>query len=67
MGNRDDIPGVGIAIPPRQSDCTGQHPSWYPFQLQVDQCDVDVDISVPLTARHFGIGEPQGIRWEPDD
>lgn len=57
--------GIGLEIPPRRSDCTGKHPSWYPFQIQVDACDGDaVEVAVPQSARHVGIGQPSAIPWE---
>lgn len=33
--------GVGLRIPPRMSDCSGARPSWYPFQMNV--CDAELD------------------------
>jgi hypothetical protein len=33
--------GVGLVIPPRQADCTGLRPSWWPFTFNV--CDDDDD------------------------
>ena len=33
--------GVGYRIPPRTSDCSGERPAWYPFQVNV--CDVDLE------------------------
>ena len=33
--------GIGLDIPERQSDCTGARPSWYPFQANV--CDGELD------------------------
>lgn len=49
---------VGLYIPPRESDCSGVRPSWYPFQINV--CDEDCDEPDPLdfTARHLAIPEP---------
>lgn len=32
---------VGLAFPERRADCTGQHPSWYPFAVNV--CDGEQD------------------------
>jgi len=62
MGNRVSASaseGIGLSIPERRSDCTGQHPSWYPFQNQVDACEGDAPDPVPLTARHLSIGPPK--------
>lgn len=33
--------GVGLTIPPRVPDCSGVRPSWYPFQINV--CDAELD------------------------
>ena len=45
---------VGQVFPPRESDCTGLHPSWRPFQLNV--CDDDPPDPPALTARQRTIG-----------
>lgn len=47
--------GVGLVIPERRSDCTGQRPSWYPFQIQVDLCEGDSPDPPELSDRHFRI------------
>lgn len=31
--------GIGLEIPPREADCSGVRPSWYPFQVNVCDCD----------------------------
>lgn len=31
--------GVGLVIPPRESDCSGQHPAWWSWVHNV--CDDD--------------------------
>lgn len=42
--------GVGLRIPERESDCSGVRPSWYPFQVNV--CDAELDPADPdLTGR----------------
>jgi hypothetical protein len=33
--------GIGLEIPEREADCTGARPSWYPFQINV--CDAELD------------------------
>lgn len=44
--------GIGLHIPERKSDCTGQRPSWYPFQ--VNTCDAEFDPADPdLTGRQM--------------
>lgn len=48
-------PGTGLTIPPRLSDCTGLHPEWYPFQIQVDACDWDDPDPVPLVGRQLRV------------
>ena len=51
--------GVGVVFPPRRSDCTGAHPSWYPFQIQLDECEEDAEMvdHIP-TPRHRRLPEP---------
>jgi hypothetical protein len=44
--------GVGLYIPPRQADCSGVRPSWFPFQVNVCDCD-DAPDPEPWTARHY--------------
>lgn len=51
--------GIGLSIPERRSDCTGRHPSWHPFQVEVGACENDAPDPVPLTARHLSIGPPR--------
>lgn len=46
--------GVGLSLPGRASDCTGRHPSWYPFAVNV--CDLDDPDPAPLTARELSAG-----------
>jgi hypothetical protein len=48
--------GVGVTFPPRQADCSGVRPSWYPFQMNV--CDEDAPDPVPFTPRHMRIPPP---------
>lgn len=48
--------GIGLRFPPRQSDCSGERPSWYPFQVNV--CDVDGPDSPPWTDRMFQLPPP---------
>lgn len=45
--------GIGLKIPERKSDCTGQRPSWHPFVFNV--CDDDEPDPVPFTARHLSV------------
>lgn len=59
MSNR----GAGLRFPPRSSDCTGRHPSWFPFSVNV--CDLDDPDPVPYTSRHFSIGAAKPIPWWP--
>lgn len=49
----------GYYIPPREADCSGARPSWYPFQINV--CDEDAPDPPELTARHLTIGDPEPI------
>lgn len=53
--------GAGIPIPPRESDCSGTRPSWYPVVVNV--CDQDDPDPVPLTARHLTLGDAKPIPW----
>jgi hypothetical protein len=47
--------GIGLVIPERKSDCTGQRPEWYPFQ--VNTCDAEFDPEDPdLTPRQRSVG-----------
>lgn len=48
--------GVGLYIPPRQSDCTGLHPSWRPIVLNV--CDQDDPDPLPLSGRQLEVPAP---------
>jgi hypothetical protein len=41
--------GIGLCIPPRESDCSGVRPSWYPFVFNV--CDCDGPSPMPWTER----------------
>jgi hypothetical protein len=45
--------GVGLVLPVRSSDCTGERPSWHPFQVNV--CDDDAADPVALTSRERSI------------
>ena len=45
---------IGLAIPDRESDCSGTRPAWYPFQANV--CDAELDPADPdLTGRQRSI------------
>jgi hypothetical protein len=45
--------GVGLRIPPRESDCSGVRPSWWPFQINVcDHCD-DAPDPIAYSGRHL--------------
>lgn len=46
--------GIGLAIPPREADCSGQRPSWYPFQINVCDCD-DAPDPEPLSERQMHV------------
>lgn len=46
--------GVGIEIPPRQADCSGVRPSWYPFQINVCDCD-DAPDPEPYSGRDLSL------------
>jgi hypothetical protein len=35
-------------MPKRESDCTGQRPSWFPFGVNVEACDRDNADPVPF-------------------
>jgi hypothetical protein len=51
--------GIGLVIPPREADCTGLRPSWYPFQINV--CDWEFDpVDPPLTRRQMTT-EPESV------
>jgi hypothetical protein len=41
--------GIGLEIPPREADCSGVRPSWYPFVFNV--CDIDAPDPEPMTPR----------------
>lgn len=56
--------GVGIVFPERKSDCSGQRPSWYSFQISV--CDDDGPDPVGLTEREQSIPPAQPIPWGPE-
>lgn len=44
--------GVRLRVPERRSDCSGVRPSWYPFQINV--CDAELDPADPdLTPRQM--------------
>lgn len=48
---------AGVPIPPRESDCSGGRPAWYPFQANV--CDWESDpVDRDLTARERSIDPP---------
>jgi hypothetical protein len=57
--------GVGYAIPRRESDCTGQRPSWFPFQIEVEACEGDEPDPIPLSDRDLTIGDADAIPWWP--
>jgi hypothetical protein len=44
--------GVGLEIPPRQADCSGVRPSWFPFQVNVCDCD-DAPDPEPYSGRQL--------------
>ena len=44
--------GAGIDIPERQADCSGERPSWYPFQINVCDCD-DAPDPEPYSGRQL--------------
>lgn len=47
--------GIGLVIPPREADCSGVRPPWYPFQRNV--CDWEFDPEDPdLTPRMMSAG-----------
>jgi hypothetical protein len=50
--------GIGLVLPVRESDCTGRHPAWYPFQIQVDACDFDAPSPEPLEGRQLTVPWP---------
>jgi hypothetical protein len=43
--------GAGIEFPPREADCSGVRPSWYPFQINV--CDIDTPDPEPFLPREL--------------
>lgn len=45
--------GIGLEIPERRADCSGQRPSWYPFQMNV--CDVDAPDPEPFSGRQLEV------------
>lgn len=49
--------GVGLYIPPRESDCTGEHPSWWDVQWNTgDECvDGPDQPEIMPTRRHWTI------------
>jgi len=46
--------GIGLDIPERQADCSGVRPSWYPFQVNVCDCD-DLPDPEPYTGRQLTV------------
>lgn len=49
--------GIGLTIPVRQADCSGVHPSWRPFAVNVCDSACDDPEPVAFTARHLTIPE----------
>lgn len=58
--------GIGLRIPEREADCTGQRPSWYPFQVNVCDCD-DVPDPQPFTSRMLRLPPPSSTPYPPGD
>jgi hypothetical protein len=46
--------GIGLRIPPRRADCSCVRPSWYPFQINVCDCD-DTPAPDPYTGRQLTV------------
>lgn len=43
-------------IPERESDCSGERPSWYPFQIEVAACDEDeATVTFPEDSRNLSL------------
>ena len=49
--------GIGLEIPERKADCSGVRPSWFPFQVNVCDCD-DAPDPEPLTGRQLRVPPP---------
>ena len=47
--------GAGFRFPPRQADCCGVRPSWYPFAINVCDWVCDAPDPLPFTARHLTV------------
>ena len=54
--------GVGLEIPERRSDCSGERPSWFPFANNVCDCD-DAPDPEPLEGRQLTV--PPAPPFEP--
>jgi hypothetical protein len=48
--------GIGLYFKPRRSDCSGVRPSWYPFAVNV--CDCDGPAPLPWTERMLSVPPP---------
>jgi hypothetical protein len=58
--------GAGIAMPKRESDCSGQRPSWFPFGVNVEACDLDNADPVPFFPRELALPVARAIPWSPE-
>lgn len=66
MTNRVSAPadeGIGLKIPARQTDATGDHPSWYPWVISLNACDGDQADPEPLTDRERELPAPAAFPW----
>lgn len=59
--------GIGLQIPPRCSDCSCERPSWFPFQVNVCDCD-DAPDPDPYSERQLRIPPPGTVlAWSRED
>lgn len=59
--------GIGLLIPIRCADCSGDRPSWYPFQVNVCDCDDD-PCPHPYEGRHLTVPPPATVLpWPAGD
>lgn len=52
--------GIGLAIAPREADCSGVRPSWFAFQVNVCDCDDDLDPE-PYAGRQLTVPPPTTV------
>lgn len=58
--------GIGLEIPPREADCSGMRPSWYPFAFNVCDCD-DAPDPEPYSGRQLTLPPPSSKPYPTGD